>query len=160
MHPSSHCRGTEDVVGAVRPCMRHPPSRRRKCSPAPECRMITKPPGTRLAEVRGSQARTRRDAMTARNNPKRRSTEDAQRKAGVGRLANTSMNPTDTSANPRAEKPIGRPAQEVARNDTAANPATTAGGKDRARIVPPPNQGDSSEVTDHIIGGEPGETVY
>ena len=98
--------------------------------------------------------------MTARNNPKRGGTEDAQRKAGVGRLANTSTNPADTSANPRAEKPIGRPAQEVARGDTAANPATADGGKDRARIVPPPNQGDSSEVTDHIIGGEPGETVY
>jgi hypothetical protein len=42
----------------------------------------------------------------------------------------------------------------------AANPETTAGGKDRARIVPPKNQGDSSEVTDHIVGGERGAPVY
>src|SRR3954463_11708729 len=98
--------------------------------------------------------------MAARNKSKRDATEDAQRKAGVGRLANTSTNPADTSANPRAEKPIGRPAQEVAREDTAGDPAPTAGGKDRARIVPPPTQGDSSEAPDHIVGGEPGETVY
>jgi hypothetical protein len=98
--------------------------------------------------------------MATRNNPKRGGTEDAQRKAGVGRLANTSTNPADTSAHPRAEKPIARPTQKVAQDDMAANPATTDGGKDRARIVPPANQGDSREVTDRIVGGEPGDTVY
>ena len=98
--------------------------------------------------------------MATRKSPNRGGTGDAQRKANVGRLANTSTNPADTSANPRAEKPIAHPAQEVARDDMAANPETTAGGKDRARIVPPKNQGDSSEVTDHIVGGEAGATVY
>jgi len=98
--------------------------------------------------------------MATRNRPNRSGRDDAQQKANVGRLANTSTNPADTSAHPRAEKPIAQPAHEVARDDMDANPETTAGGKDRARIVPPKNQGDSSEVTDHIVGGESGATVY
>jgi hypothetical protein len=98
--------------------------------------------------------------MASQKTPKRRAPEKDQQQANVGRLANTSTNPTDRSANPRAEKPIGRAAQEVARDDMTANPETTDGRKDRARIVPPPNQGDSKEVTDHIVGGEAGATVY
>jgi hypothetical protein len=98
--------------------------------------------------------------MASQKTPKRRAPDDSQQQASVGRLANTSTNPADTSAYPRAEKPIGQPAQEVARGDMTANPETTDGGKDRARIVPPPNQGDSKEITDHIVGGEAGATVY
>ncbi len=83
-----------------------------------------------------------------------------QRTTNTGRLANTSARPQDTSAIPGVERPIAGPAQEVAESDMDAHPATAEGGKDRARIVPPPNQGDASEVTEHIVGGEPGATVY
>jgi hypothetical protein len=79
---------------------------------------------------------------------------------GTGRLANTSANPSDTSAHPGVEKPIAGPAQEVAEGDFDANPLTVAGDEDEARIVPPVNQGDASEVTDKIVGGEAGATVY
>jgi hypothetical protein len=78
---------------------------------------------------------------------------------GTGRLANTSVKPGDMSATPGVEKPIAAPAQTVAEDDLDANPPTVAGDEDHARIVPPANQGDASEVTDKI-GGEAGATVY
>ncbi len=84
---------------------------------------------------------------------------DQAKEQGVGRLANTSVVPNDVSAIPGVEKPISGPAQEVARKDLTEHPATADGDRDRARIVPPSNQGESDEVTKNI-GGEAGATVY
>ena len=87
-------------------------------------------------------------------------TQTPREQTNTGRLANTSANPNDTSANSRAEQPIGQPAQEAAREDLHDHPATADGGTDQGRIISPSNQGDSEDVTEHIVGGEPGETVY
>ena len=86
--------------------------------------------------------------------------ERQEQTTNTGRLANTSIKPGDMSAIPGVEAPIAGPAEDVAQSDMDAHPTTVDGGKDRARIVPPPNQGDSSEVEEHNVGGEPGATVY
>jgi len=98
--------------------------------------------------------------MAMQDDPLRNGGAGPRQEAGVGRLANTSENPEDTSVIPGVEKPIARPAQAVAEDDMDASPPTEDGGEDRARIVPPPNQGESTEVTRHIVGGEAGDTVY
>ena len=98
--------------------------------------------------------------MAVQEDPTRGGSEDVRQQTGTGRLANTSEKPGDVSAHPRVETPVGRPAEEVAQEDASAQPATADGGRDSARIVPAANQGDSAEVTDRIVGGEAGETVY
>ena len=85
--------------------------------------------------------------------------QHSQQQANTGRLSNTSAIPEDISAHPGVERPIADPAHEVAQDDLDANPATGEGGKDRARIVPPPNQGDAAPVVEKV-GGEAGDTVY
>jgi hypothetical protein len=87
-------------------------------------------------------------------------TPGVREQTDTGRLANTSANPQDTSANPRVERPIGQPAEAAAREDLHTHPATVDGGTDQARTISPSNQGDSEEVTEHIVGGEAGATVY
>jgi hypothetical protein len=98
--------------------------------------------------------------MTTHDDRPRDTSTVRQQTTNTGRLANTSAQPGDVSAIPGVEAPIGGPAQEVAQSDMTAHPTTEDGKKDRARIVPPANQGDSAEVTKRIVGGEPGATVY
>jgi hypothetical protein len=98
--------------------------------------------------------------MTGRDDRQLDNASSRQQTTNTGRLANTSAQPGDVSAIPGVEAPIGDPAQDVAQSDLTAHPTTEDGGKDRARIVPPANQGESAEVTERITGGEPGATVY
>ncbi|HEY7060031.1 MAG TPA: hypothetical protein VII06_01020 [Chloroflexota bacterium] len=81
------------------------------------------------------------------------------RTAGTGRISNNTSDNKDMSSYASEDATMGRPAQQMARDDMDAHPETEDGGPDRARIVPPANQGDAEEVTDHL-GPNVGATVY
>src|SRR5688572_22670126 len=74
--------------------------------------------------------------MATENQPSNAEQDNREEQHGVGRLANTSVEPGDMSAIPGVEAPIGRPAEAMNRDDLDAHPATADGGRDRARIVP------------------------
>jgi hypothetical protein len=82
-----------------------------------------------------------------------------RKQTGTGRLANRPAKPGEVLGVPQQTAPIAAPAEQTSARDFDEHPATTAGDEDRARIVPPPNQGDASEVTERL-GGESGDTVY
>ncbi|HLH26134.1 MAG TPA: hypothetical protein VK066_26755 [Chloroflexota bacterium] len=79
--------------------------------------------------------------------------------ASTGRLSNDTSDNKVMDSYTSEDATMGRPAQQTARDDMDAHPATEDGGSDRARIVPPANQGDADEVTEHL-GPEAGGTVY
>lgn len=97
--------------------------------------------------------------MASKHTPKQETSGEVQQQTGVGRLANASAKPGDMSAIPGVLAPIGQPAQEATADDLDEHPPSADGDVDRARIVPPDNQGDSDEVTDKVAG-EAGATVY
>ncbi len=97
--------------------------------------------------------------MAMKHDPARGGSAGAKEEARVGRRSHTTADNIEYSASVGVEERLGRPAEETAHADMGAHPATVDGSEDRARIVPPPNQGDSDDVTEHL-GPESGGTVY
>ena len=79
--------------------------------------------------------------------------------AGTGRISNNTADNKDMSSYASDDATMGHPAEQVARDDLDAHPETEDGSTDRARIVPPANQGDAEDVVEHL-GPNTGATVY
>ncbi|HZS00128.1 MAG TPA: hypothetical protein VFE37_15550 [Chloroflexota bacterium] len=79
--------------------------------------------------------------------------------ASTGRISNNTSDNKDMSSYASQDATLGRPAQQVAREDMDAHPEAEDGSVDRARIVPPANQGDAEDVVERL-GPNTGATVY
>ena len=79
--------------------------------------------------------------------------------AGTGRISNNTSDNKDMSSYASEDARMGRPAEQVAVADMDAHPETEDGGVDRARIVPPADQGDADEIIDRL-GPNTADTVY